>query len=63
VLNAADEIAVQAFLDGRIGFAVIAKVVADTLEKVSFRDLDSVADVKAVDAEARAVASQLVAPS
>ena len=61
VLNAADEIAVQAFLDGRIGFAVIAKVVADTLEKVSFRDLDSVADVKAVDAEARAVAAQLVA--
>ena len=60
-LNAADEIAVQAFLDGRIGFGVIAKVVADALDQVPFRDLNSVADVKSVDAEARAVAAQLVA--
>ena len=60
-LNAADEIAVQAFLDGRIGFGVIAKVVAETLEKVPLRELHSVADVKSVDNEARVTAAQLVA--
>ncbi len=57
VLNAADEIAVQAFLDGRIGFSAIPKVVAGALERVSLRKLETVADVVAVDAEARSVAS------
>ena len=59
VLNAADEIAVQAFLDGRIGFSAIPRVVDGTLERVSLRKLESVADVIAVDAEARSVASEL----
>jgi 1-deoxy-D-xylulose-5-phosphate reductoisomerase len=56
VLNAADEIAVQAFLDGRIGFASIATVVERTLTDVSHRTLTSVADVLDIDQEARAVA-------
>jgi 1-deoxy-D-xylulose-5-phosphate reductoisomerase len=59
VLNAADEIAVQAFLDGRIGFSAIPLVVGGALERVSLRKLESVADVVAVDAEARSVASEL----
>ncbi len=59
VLNASDEIAVQAFLDGRIGFSAIARVVEGTLERVSLRKLETVADVIAVDAEARSVASEL----
>ena len=59
VLNASDEIAVQAFLDGRIGFSAIARVVEGTLEQVSLRKLETVADVIAVDAEARSVASEL----
>ncbi|NNC91390.1 MAG: 1-deoxy-D-xylulose-5-phosphate reductoisomerase [Acidimicrobiia bacterium] len=59
VLNAADEIAVQAFLDGRIGFSAIPRVVGGTLERVSLRKLESVADVVAVDVEARSVASEL----
>ena len=59
VLNAADEIAVQAFLDGRIGFSAIPRVVEATLERVPLRKLESVADVIAVDAEARSVASEL----
>ena len=58
-LNAADEIAVQAFLDGRIGFSAIARVVEGTLERVTVRELASVADVEAVDAESRAVATEL----
>lgn len=57
VLNAADEIAVGAFLAGRIGFSSIAVVVEHTLHDVAIRDLASVADVLAVDAEARAVAT------
>jgi 1-deoxy-D-xylulose-5-phosphate reductoisomerase len=59
VLNASDEIAVQAFLDGRIGFSAIPRVVEGTLERVSLRKLETVADVLAVDAEARSVASEL----
>jgi len=59
VLNASDEIAVQAFLDGRIGFSAIPSVVEGTLERVSLRKLETVADVIAVDAEARSVASEL----
>ena len=59
VLNAADEIAVQAFLDGRIGFTAIPRVVEKTLERVPLRKLGSVADVVACDTEARAMASEL----
>ena len=58
-LNAADEIAVQAFLDRRIGFSAIARVVHGTLERVPVRELRSVADVEAVDAESRAMAVEL----
>jgi 1-deoxy-D-xylulose-5-phosphate reductoisomerase len=56
VLNAADEIAVRAFLDGRIGFTSIPAVVERTLEVVEQRDLHSIADVVEVDREARAAA-------
>ncbi len=57
VLNAADEIAVGAFLAGRIGFSSIAVVVERTLHDVAIRELSSVEDVLAVDAEGRAVAT------
>jgi 1-deoxy-D-xylulose-5-phosphate reductoisomerase len=57
VLNAADEIAVGAFLAGRIGFASIAVVVERTLHDVAVRELSSVEEVLAVDAEARTVAT------
>ena len=57
VLNAADEIAVHAFLAGRIGFASIAEVVERTLHDVAVRPVTSVAEVLAVDAEGRAVAT------
>jgi 1-deoxy-D-xylulose-5-phosphate reductoisomerase len=57
VLNAADEVAVRAFLDGRIGFTAIPAVVEQTLAAVAVRPVASVADVMAVDAEARALAT------
>lgn len=61
VLNAADEIAVEAFLQQRIGFSGIARVVERTLDLVPWRDLESVEDVLEVDGEARSVAAGLVA--
>ena len=61
VLNAADEIAVDAFLQGRLGFTGISDVVARTLETVSHRELRSVEDVIAVDSEARETATGLIA--
>ena len=61
VLNAADEIAVEAFLQGRIGFLTIARVVEATLETVSWRAVETVQDVVDADAEARSVAASLVA--
>jgi 1-deoxy-D-xylulose-5-phosphate reductoisomerase len=56
VLNAANEIAVGAFLDARLPFLGIPEVVERTLnaiDAVPARDLD---DLRAIDAEARRVA-------
>ncbi|HUG09276.1 MAG TPA: 1-deoxy-D-xylulose-5-phosphate reductoisomerase [Acidimicrobiia bacterium] len=61
VMNAADEIAVEAFLQRRLGFLGIADVVARTLEAIAWREVDTVEDVVEVDAEARSVAAGLVA--
>lgn len=63
VLNAADEIAVGAFLEGRIGFNSIPAVAEQTLEAVAGRPLESVDDVLAVDAEARAAAHERIGSS
>ncbi len=60
VLNAADEVAVAAFLDGAISFPAIADVVASTLNQVPVVDLGSVEDVLAIDQQARNVAAQFV---
>jgi len=60
-LNAADEIAVEAFLEGRLGFLDIAGVVAGAVEAVEHRDLTTVDDVMEADREARAAAASLVA--
>jgi 1-deoxy-D-xylulose-5-phosphate reductoisomerase len=56
VLNAADEVAVMAFLEGRLGFTGIAALVEHTLEEVPQRTVTTVEEVLAVDREARAVA-------
>ena len=60
VLNAADEIAVEAFLTERIGFTSIPVVIAGTLERVESRPLTSVEDVLDVDEEARATAFEVI---
>lgn len=55
-LNAANEIAVAAFLAGRIGFLDIVAVVAEVLDHYSPPAPASLADVLAVDTEARRLA-------
>lgn len=55
-LNAADEVAVDEFLSGRITFPGIAAVVSETLQRVPVREARSVQEVMQIDAESRAVA-------
>jgi 1-deoxy-D-xylulose-5-phosphate reductoisomerase len=61
VFNAADEVAVQAFLDGRLGFLGIAELIERTLDATPADMPESIDHVLAVDAEARATAASLVA--
>ena len=60
VLNAANEIAVQAFLDGRIGFSRIAQVIAETLHRVPSAAVDTLDSLLAQDQAARAQALALL---
>jgi len=53
ILNAANEIAVGAFLAGRIGYTRIAELIALALERVPARALESIETCMDVDAEAR----------
>jgi 1-deoxy-D-xylulose-5-phosphate reductoisomerase len=52
-LNAADEVAVAAFLDGRIAFTAIAAAIEWVLEEMPARPLTHFEDLFAVDEEAR----------
>ena len=60
-LNAADEIAVAAFLQGRIGFLGIDDIVQETLAKVPVRSPRTVHEILEMDRESRRVAGELVA--
>ena len=53
ILNAANEVAVQAFLDKRIGFSQIAQVVDNTLSGLDFSEPDSLDGVQDSDHKAR----------
>ncbi len=61
VLNAANEVAVAGFLARRIGFLDIARIVEETMDRAVAVRLSSLDDVHAADAEARRIASDLVA--
>ncbi|QOD84341.1 1-deoxy-D-xylulose-5-phosphate reductoisomerase [Chromobacterium haemolyticum] len=61
VLNAANEVAVDAFLNGRLRFIDIPAVVSAALDGVSLAGSDSVEALLAKDEEARAFALQQVA--
>ena len=60
ILNAANEIAVAAFLAGRIGFLEIAAIVADVLDRYDPPAPGDLAAVLAVDARARQLADARV---
>jgi 1-deoxy-D-xylulose-5-phosphate reductoisomerase len=59
-LNAADEIAVAAFLDGRLSLPGIAAVVEKVLERMPRAKVSSMEDVLAADGEARRLAQEEV---
>jgi 1-deoxy-D-xylulose-5-phosphate reductoisomerase len=60
VLNAANEVAVAAFLDGGIPFTGIPEVVEGALEEIPARVPTHFDDLYAADAQAREVAGRLV---
>ncbi len=60
VLNAANEVAVQAFLDGRIGFRDIARKVERVMAKSNFGLADSLDHVAAADGAARELCLGLI---
>ncbi|MES2989111.1 MAG: 1-deoxy-D-xylulose-5-phosphate reductoisomerase [Pseudomonadota bacterium] len=60
ILNAANEVAVAAFLDGAVKFLEIAAIVSDTLARYDPAAPESLDAVLAIDAEARARAAERV---
>ena len=59
ILNAANEVAVARFLDRRLGFLDIARVVEETLERLGAPPVASLGAVIDLDAAARAEAERI----
>ena len=63
IFNASNEVAVQAFIDGQIGFTAIVEVVTasvDALRSVGSSQLRDLADVSAIEDDARRTARELL---
>lgn len=60
ILNAADEVAVAAFLNCTIRFPAIARVVEETLNLMPYREPASVAEILEIDGEARRTAQEVI---
>src|SRR5262249_13736264 len=58
-LNAADEIAVESFLQGQIGFLSIYEIVQETLARMPARTPGSIGDILEIDRESRQLARDL----
>jgi 1-deoxy-D-xylulose-5-phosphate reductoisomerase len=63
ILNAANEVAVQGYLNGKIGFLDICRVVEITLERAPRTRINRLEDVYAVDTEARRRAEEIISAS
>jgi 1-deoxy-D-xylulose-5-phosphate reductoisomerase len=61
VMNAANEVAVHAFLCGELSFTGIARVIENTLDEVATRPVRHFSDLYEADAEARAIARGVAA--
>jgi 1-deoxy-D-xylulose-5-phosphate reductoisomerase len=59
-LNAADEVAVEAFLEEQVGFEDIPKIVEETMAATPDGNLESIDTVLALDTEARLLAREMV---
>jgi 1-deoxy-D-xylulose-5-phosphate reductoisomerase len=60
VLNAANEIAVESFLDGRVGFTAIPEIIEHTLSKIPGGSVDELEDILEIDRQARSAAELLI---
>jgi len=60
ILNAANEVVVAAFLEDRIGFLDMSRIIEKTMEKVHFVQLPAYDDYAATDSEARTIAKELL---
>ncbi len=60
LLNAANEVAVQAFLERRIPFTAIARLIRDTLERCPAHAAGNLDDILVDDAAARECAAELI---
>ena len=60
VFNAANEIAVDAFLRNRIGFLDISRIIEDTLNDITFISTSSVDELLSLDAETREYAQSRI---
>ncbi len=63
LLNAANEVAVQAFLDGRLNFTGIAAVIDQVLQHIDASPVKTLDDVLEADAAARRSAAALIEPA
>jgi 1-deoxy-D-xylulose-5-phosphate reductoisomerase len=62
-LNAADEIAVGAFLEGKIPFPAIAQTIEETLSRQSVREPETIDEVIEIDEASRDTARQVLGAS
>lgn len=60
VLNAANEVVVQAFLEDRVGFLQMSDVIASCLDRMPFIKTPTVADYRQCDTETRLLAKELL---
>lgn len=61
LLNAANECAVAAFLDGRLGFSRIPLIIQEVLSKIPCEAAGSLAIIRAADQQARVLSNELIA--
>lgn len=61
ILNAANEVAVQAFLDARVGFTAIAGIIEETMDGVAADGTPDLESILHLDGRARAAADEAVA--
>jgi 1-deoxy-D-xylulose-5-phosphate reductoisomerase len=59
-LNAADEVAVAAFLEEQVGFEEIPRIIEEAMVATPASHLESIQQVLALDAEARLLAREMV---